>query len=210
MGDESGDISINEAIFTLSHFFPEILTKFKVNHPEISDELIVGKPCGEEEKKQSNNQLYSKAKLICEALRFSSSKAKEGLSNVKSSLIKARRIRIIGQVMVLLGSSTILASIVTDQNEIEIASGIITFLAAVSSIFAEYFEKPLLPNSGNLYDEFQKLGCLIFESELNANEISILIELNSKETDIVKAIRKGNEQCRKMNQILVNLSGKVV
>jgi len=194
--EDNDTIPINESVCLLSLTSKESLETLRKNYPFLVDELKVGVKCGRP-KQESDEDKYLAAKIdvALNALN-AGNKAIVKLSRVVSERIaKAKKLRLISQVVVLIGSSSLMSSTVWGNDLVRQVIAILTFLAALSSTFAEYYEKLLNPKKGDIYTIHEKLVPLQFQVSNSICELGVLRNIVSPEKEKSKCLKEANGLC---------------
>jgi len=213
MGADNAGASINEAVFLLAQTAPERLEKLRGQFPQFSEELQEGIYAGEEAedatKTDKISYLADKAQIVIAALDEASKLAESAMGAVVKSINKARLRRLVSQVLVLVGSSSLLGAVALEGKTATVLSAIITLLAALGNLFAEHYERLLNPQSGNIYDAFQKLGEGAYKARTFASDLRLALKHQEGEAELADLIGKANELCEQLNGWLIQLLNNV-
>lgn len=205
---DNAGAAINEAVFLLAQTSPEKLETLRNQFPHLAEELQEGIYAGEEEEEKTgagNSYLADKAVIVISALDEASSRAQSAMGAVVGSIRKARVRRLVSQVLVLVGSSSLLGAVALDGKTATVASAIITLLAALGNLFAEYYERLLSPQSGNIYDAFQKLGEGAYKARTFSSSLQLALKHKEGEADLAALIGEANELCEQLNGWLIQI-----
>jgi signal transduction histidine kinase len=201
MGGESSAAPINEAVFLLKLMAPEQLESLKNRYPDIAQELQEGIFAGAEEpSSQRSSYLCQRAVIVIVALEEAASRAEKAMVVAASDIKRARSRRLISQVLVLVGSSSLLGAVALDARQlVMVVSAVLTLLAALGDLLAEHYERLLNPKVGNIYDAFQKLGEGTYRARRIAVELQIATQHDEGIGELAELVGKGNELCEQLN-----------
>ena len=134
------------------------------------------------------------------ALSKAAASAAEGAKAASDKIRFIRKIRTGSEILVLIGSSSILGTFrLTDSLPVTVAA-IATFIAACGSLFAEHISRILNPNLGNVYDAFQNLQSLGFKAGNLANDLLLAVRFDRSVEELSEMIARGNEVMSEVNQ----------
>jgi len=206
MGNEQAALAINEAVFLLAQMAPEKLKAFQSRYPALAGELQQGIFAGtEDEQKPANSFLIQKAEVVTGVLEEASSQAEKAMSAVAADIKRARMRRLASQVLVLIGSSSLLGAVALDGKTATVVSAVITLLAALGNLMAEHYEKLLNPQSGNIYEVFQRLGEGAYKARRLAAEIQLAARHQEDATVLRQLVGNANELCEQLNGWLIQV-----
>src|SRR5580698_6233959 len=116
----TGAIAINEGVSLLEKLSPGRLDELRTAHPLLSDALSLGILAGAEVTPETTSTvdplLREKAAVMVAALGEAAKAAQEGSASVARRIRLARRQRLISQGLVLIGSSSSLATLALNKN----------------------------------------------------------------------------------------------
>jgi len=207
MGLQTPGEAINEAVFLLSQLSPSQLESLKLQYPELADELRVGISGGGEsaESPQKDPHLAEKASIMIAALDEAWRRAEGAMTSVSRNIKKARQHRLVSQALVLIGSSSLLGTLALDNKPAAVISAVLTLLAALGNLLAEYQERLLNPQSGSIYEAFQKLGDGAYKARVLSRELQLALKYDGHEAELKDLITQANELCEQLNGWLVQL-----
>src|SRR5579862_5648872 len=139
-------VAINEAVSLLESLSPARLETLRGQYPRLSGQLGLGIYAGEDDEhpaRQSDPHLNEKASIMGAALTEAWKSAEVAMITVSRSVRTARQQRLFSQAFVLLGSSSSLATMALGQNRAAVIAAVLTLLAALGNLGAEYNEKLL-------------------------------------------------------------------
>jgi hypothetical protein len=201
MGTGKSGVAINEAVFLLSKTAPEKLISLRNLYPDIAEELREGIYAGEKEEMF----IIEKAEFVTVALEEVSSLAKVAMVTVAVIIQRARSRRLISQMLVLIGSSSLLGAVALDGKTATVISAVLTLLAAIGNLLAEHYERLLNPQTGNIYEAFQKLGEGSYKARAIAADLKLSIRHKVGEIALKEQVGKANELCEELNGWLIQL-----
>jgi hypothetical protein len=208
-----GTVAINEGVSLLEALSPVRLNELRAAHPQLADDLRLGLIAGDEDIESSNAQsqyqlLKEKASVMVVALKEAASAAQAGSISVSQRVRTARRQRLISEALVLIGSSSSLATLALSKNRATVIAAALTLLAALGNLFAEYQEK-LLTQGGNIYDVFQKLGEGAYQARALSTELILSLKYDVTPTDMKDLVMRANGLCEQLNGWLVQLLSQI-
>lgn len=208
-GIDNAGAAINEAVFLLAQTSPERLESLRSQFPYLAEELQEGIYAGEEtqEKGEAKKSSYlaDKAAIVIAALDEAAKRAESAMGTVAESIRKARLRRLISQVLVLVGSSSLLGAVALEGKTATVLSAVLTLLAALGNLFAEHYERLINPQSGNIYDAFQKLGEGAYRARTFASRLQLALRHKEGETELANLIGEANELCEQLNGWLIQI-----
>lgn len=206
MGGSQSEIAINEAIFMLDKLAPERLEDFRRRFPNLAEQLQEGVFAGPEEARTSGNSfLIEKAEVLTAALSEASGHAENAMITAGKNIKRARRRRLVSQVLVLIGSSSLLGAVALDEKTATVISAVLTLLAALGNLLAEHYEKLLNPQAGNIYEMYQKLGEGAYKARRMASELQLAMRHDEAISELSELLRGANELCEQLNAGLLQL-----
>lgn len=151
------------------------------------------------------NLLKEKAKIFQVALEEASTRAKSAMDLVATKIKKARFARLITQIIVLISSSSVLGAMALNAKDISVATAVFTLLAAIGNLLAEYYEKLLNPQTGNIYEVYQRLGEGILKTQTILEELKLANRFALNNEDLTKLLGTANQLCESLNQWLIQV-----
>src|ERR1700730_1005453 len=205
---ETTSIAINEGVFLLQSLSPARLDQLREEYPALSKELAVGISAGPDVEPGDNNAataiLREKAQIMVVALSEAGTAAQQALLTLSRRVKSARRRRLISQMLVLIGSSSSLATLALSKNRAAIISAVLTLLAALWNLLAEYQEKLLNPQAGNIYDAFQRLAEGAYKTRTLSTELTLALKYDQA-SQIGQLAANANLLCEQLNGWLVQM-----
>jgi hypothetical protein len=201
IGTDSG-VAINEGIFLLEKLSPSKLLDLRKEYPYLSADLRVGILAGPEGEKDASVQaaiVREKAQIMIAALAAAERAARSGLASVSRKVKSARRQRLISQILVLIGSSSSLATLALGQNRAAVVSAVLTLLAALGNLFADYQERLLNPQAGNIYDALQRLSEGVYKTRAVSTDLSLALNYAQASSQIEQLVGNANALCEELN-----------
>ena len=208
MGTASATQPINEAVFLLSQISTDRLDILRTAYPLIADELRPGVFAGPSDVDPSASALLlltAKANVMIAVLDEVSNRAESALVVVSGAIKSARSRRLAGQILVLVGSSSLLGTLALESKTATVIAALLTLLAALGNLLAEHVERLLNPQTGNVYDAFQHLGEGAYRARLLRDQIHLARTYSQPPEEINALLAKGNELCEQLNSWLVQL-----
>jgi hypothetical protein len=202
-------VPINEGISLLATLSPLRLEQLRKEHPSISKDLVLGITAGPEEERTdefvASAIIREKAQVMIAALSEAGTAAQNALESVSTKVKSAKRQRLISQLLVLIGSSSSLATLALNKNRAAVISAVLTLLAAIGNLFAEYQERLLNPQTGNIYDAFQRLSEGVYKTRTMSMDLGLALKYSQKPAEISQLVVSANVLCEQLNDWLIQL-----
>ncbi len=203
--------SINEVVFFLSKVSPEQLNEASEKYPELSNDLIPGVIAGSDDTPCTDSEyLIAKSELVIGALKLAKSESEKALIHVSEAIKKSKRKRLLSQIFVILGSSSLLAAVAFKQQTLEILTSLITLSAAILGVLADNNEKTLSSSEENIHEIFLKIGSAVFSAHDISNNLQVAINAKQNNDKLINLINEGNRVCEELNRYLVQTLGKTI
>jgi hypothetical protein len=204
MGQQTG-ASINEAVFLLNRFAPEILEDARKEFPRLSSELSLGREGGEAD---TNDAIeLDRAQVAIRALQAARLIAEQELTRVHSRMVSAKRRRLWSQIISLICSSGVLASLALDQRAMSIVAAVLALLAAIGTITAEHQERLLKQGTGDIYEAYEKAAEAAYKAGRMADHLEILVRHSANGAELKPIIEDANSLCDDLVGWLIKMTG---
>ena len=204
-------VAINEGVALLQKLAPSLLNQLRDRYPLLSHELQVGIDAGPQDEKaadQSAALLNERAMVMIAALDEARQRAEDELVSVSSRVVIARRWRLVSQILVVIGSSSSLATLALNKNTAAVIAAVLTLLAALGNLFGEYVEKLLNPQAGTIYDLFQKLSEGVYKAKTVSTELRLALKYPGDGLELKALVVNANVLCEQINNGLIQLLSK--
>lgn len=203
----AGSPAINEGVSLLSRLSPSALDDLRARYPHRSEDLKVGIRAGLESSSDDNQRpiVCEKAQIMIAAMAEAENAARETLMSVAKRISLARRQRLWAQLLVVIGSSSSLATMAFGKNAAAIICAVLTLLAAIGNLIADYKEKLLNSQSGNIYDAYQRLSECVYKTKGIASDLALALKYNQSVSEIESLISDANVLCEELNGWLVQM-----
>ena len=212
MGLRSG-VAINEGVSLLDSLSPTLLQQLRGKYATLSDKLDLGIAAGADEEREGGPAddplIREKASVMIAALAEAWKAAENRLVSVQRRIQTARRQRFVSQALVLVGSSSSLATLALSKNRAAVIAAVLTLLAALGNLAAEYQEKLLMPQAGNIYDVFQKLGEGAYKARTLSAELALSLKYHQGPSELKSLVGDANLLCEQLNGWLIQLLSKI-
>jgi len=210
MGNNSvlaGSPAINEGVSLLNGLSPAVLENLRTQHPGLSADLKLGIQAGTEPPSDEDQApiIREKAQIMIAAMAEAGTAARATLTSVSRKINSARRQRLWAQLLVLIGSSSSLATMAFGKNAAAIICAVLTLLAAIGNLIADYKEKLLNPQSGNIYDAYQRLSECVYKTNGVATNLTLALKYNQSVSELEPLIASANVLCEELNGWLVQM-----
>jgi hypothetical protein len=199
--------AINEGVFLLNSLSPVRLENLRRQYPHLSDDLKLGIPAGAQEDKDKVQAaiIREKAQIMIAALAEAEAAADRALASVSQKIKSARRQRLFAQLLVLIGSSSSLATLAFGKNPAAIICAMLTLFAAIGSLIADYKEKLLNPQTGNIYDAYQRLSEGAYRTRKLSTDLSLALKYNQGPSELEPLVASANVLCEDLNGWLIQM-----
>lgn len=194
--------AINEGVFLLDTLSPARLEDLRREYPRLSEDLKVGILAGVEEggdKEQAIAILREKAQIMIAALAEANAAAERALVFLSQRIVSAKRQRLFAQLLVLIGSSSSLATLAFGQKPAAIICALLTLFAAIGNLIAEYKERLLNPQTGNIYDGYQRLSEGAYKTRSLSTDLTLALKYNQGPPELQPLIASANALCEQLN-----------
>jgi len=207
MGTSAG-AAINEGVFLLDSLSPARLENLRKEYPDLSNDLKVGILGGVEkdtDKDQAAAILHEKSQIMIAALAEAEAAARHALTFVSRRIVSARRQRLITQLLVLIGSSSSLATLAFGQKAAAVFCAVLTLFAAIGNLLADYKERLLNPQTGNIYDAYQRLSEGAYKARSLSTDLTLALKYNQGISELETLIASANALCEQLNGWLIQM-----
>jgi hypothetical protein len=119
----------------------------------------------------------------------------------------ARRFRLGSQLVALICSSGVLGAIAIGDKNVTVTTAILSVLASLGVIVAEYKERLLKQGDGDVYTAFEAAGQASYKAGLTAENLSLLSTHSPESEELSQAISEANALCEQLNGWLIKISG---
>lgn len=202
MGNNKDNIKllpINELVTVLSDIDNELFSRVKNKFPEINEELNVGIWAGESEKLESDRVVLTKAKFASEVLGVAICHSECALKVLSRKIHIANRIRLVGQIAAVIGSSGTILAMGFGKDSVAQVSAVLALLGSISTIISTYTEKVVSTKAGTISEIYLSLSGQLQEAIFLRNNINAHIQHNSSTVELENLVAMSNELCRKIN-----------
>lgn len=199
---------INEGISFLWRVAPSALETLRNEHPSLAEELKLGIPAGTSKTGKGAPDtaiIREKAQIMIAVLSEASVVAQKALVSLSRRVNRARVQRLASQVLVLVGSSSSLGTLALRNNPAAVISAVLTVVAALGNLLAEYQERLLNPRTGNIYDAFQRLSECVYKTRTLATDLALALKYEQENSEIKQLIIQANVLCERLNDWLIKL-----
>ena len=199
--------AINEGVSLLNSLSPGALENLRSEYPRLSKDLKLGiqagiESAGDEDRAQITRE---KAQIMIAAVAEAETAARAILDSVSRKINSARRERLWAQLLVLVGSSSSLATMAFGKSAAAIICAVLTLLAAIGNLIADYKERLLNPQSGNIYDAYQRLSECVYKTKGVSTNLSLALKYNQSVSELEPLIASANVLCEELNGWLVQM-----
>ncbi len=205
---------VNEAVFFLDQFAPESLQALRSQYPELQEELQPGIMAGDAEdpdQEKSKRILLAKGRVMVVALEKAICMCDDALSAAVRKMKNARKARLGGQIVTVLGSSGVLGALSATQTTLASVSGVLALLGSLATVAAEYSEQIANPEAGKLNSTYLEIGEARLRATILKQTLEIYLAESFADTALEKAVADANSLCEhvhgKVFQIIEGVIG---
>lgn len=201
-----GGVAINEAVALLDKLSRSKLEGLRHASPELAKELELGIMAGPEPGEASADPLLvAKCRVLVTALDEADHMAEPALRIAAGRIKRARWRRLVSQVFVLLGSSSILGALALQKNGAAAVSGVVTLCASLGTLLAENAERVVSPETGSIYDAFTKLGEGRYRAKTLRRDIELAVEYRAPADKLAELVKDANGLCEEINRWMLQV-----
>lgn len=205
MGSKISAPPINEAVNLLNSLSPVSLDHFRQSFAVLGEELSLGRLGGDATGDGSLNKL--RAEVLIRALGMARERAEAELELLKGRMSSAKKFRLGSQVVSLVCSSGVLGAIAIGDKNTTVATAILSVVASLGVIVAEYKERLLKQGEGDVYAAFEAAGHAAYKAGLAAENLHLLSTHIPMSEELQNAIAEANKICEELNGWLIKISG---
>jgi len=200
MGLEIDSLPINELVAILNELDTSKKSNIKNKFPELGDEIDPGVWAGENVCIENGEIILTKARFASEVLGIAILHSKEALKIISSKIQRANKIRLLGQIGAVVGSSGTILAMGFGKETVAQVSAVLALFGSISSILSAHTEKTISTKTGNINEVYLNLSGQLQEAIFLRNNINAHIQYKSGTTELVNLISMSNELCRKINK----------
>lgn len=197
-GNENISLPINEAVNFLSNNSSNELQSFKLEYPELANDLKPGIFCGGDT--SEHKYIVAKAKIMVKTLKLASGSTKNALKKASLKIKTTDRLQTGSQILTLIGSSSVIGTIGMEDNTLHLISALITLMASCGSILIEHLSKIVSPSLGDVRDAYSALTKLTYELVQAHQELELAISYTLPEEKIIQLISQSNLLMSEVNK----------
>lgn len=197
---------ISEAVSLLNIVAPAELFRLKQELPsEIHPLLIPGGLAG-----SIATTLKARAAVQIAALKQITERIKIAAQSSERRLRISKRVRLVGDVAAVLGSSSVLAGTSSESAPgwVVLTGGIIALVGALSGVLSDYSTRLAAGSGGSLFEIYSALSEARFEADSLQTEIKLLLKAAAQEDveeRLSAAIGEANALCRKVQKVFPHI-----
>lgn len=200
MGNQQG-APINEVVALLDRENRKKLIELRELYPEISDELKLGIWGGKadiDERKQKR-LLRARAEVAFVGLRQAIQDCSQAIEAASWKIQISNKIRLGGQIVTVIGSSSVLGALGNNQNLLAVIAGIFALLGSLSSIFLDYAERIIGSSGESIESIYLELSLARHDAELFSKNLRISIDGAVDDAFLEMSIGEANALCERLN-----------
>lgn len=196
---------INELVAVLAQLDPSQLEGLKSEFPGIAAELQPGRLGGVGEERLSYDR--ERAEVSARALVAVANRASVELVKIQRRMVSARRYRLIAQVLTLVCSSGVLASLAMKEAAAAIVTSLLTLLASIGTLVADHGEKLLKPGQGDVYEAFEQASSANFKARKLVDDLRLMLRNGVSGDELSALVTTANQLAEELNGWVVRMSG---
>jgi len=195
---QSIELPINEAVRFLHRANPSALEKFRDHYPSLSEELKLGKIAGADE--DAERFYKEKAEIMSTALSLLKERALSAYKNAFKGLRRNRKIKLFCEILVVVGSATILTTLSTSTKELKVLAATTALIGSVGAIFVEHSSKFTSPELGSLDIACTEFYAASQEANILIVEIKAALATNLEMSELKEIIGRANSLLQKSHR----------
>ena len=204
MGTSTG-APINEAVGVLSKLDPAQITELRNEFPSIADELRIGRIGGTPSDSASFD--LERAEVAARALIAVANRASLELVRIQDRMRSARRRRLGSQILTLVCSSGVLGALALNKATTAVAISVLTLLASVGTLLADFGEKLLKSGEGDVYEAFEQASNASYKARKLSEELRLAIRHNISGDELRSLVTSANQLAEQLNQWVTKMVG---
>lgn len=204
MGELSG-APINELVALLTKIDAPKLKALRAEFPHLANELQLGRIGGGSE--DANAYDLDRAKVAAQSLSAVANRASIELVRIQARMKLSRRRRLLAQILTLVGSSGVLGALALDKPTIAIATSVLTLLASIGSVLADFGERLVSPSKGDIYEAFEQASSVGFKARRLAEELRLAVSHNVATSELRPLIANANQLAEELNGWATKMAG---
>jgi hypothetical protein len=187
---------VNAIVELLARHEGSVLDRLRSKYPEYRDVLTVGTTLGAD---QSAGAAALYVDLAIDGLQAAKRRLDPNLRRLRERLQRAKRVRLMGQVIGALTSAGLIAAILGGwEKSLAVTTAVVNFAAVLCTVFAGYLETPLHGGSGNLIESFETLVEAAVEAEEVIQSLQIIRREARDDPDLSTQIARANAIAAKL------------
>ena len=204
MGTSTG-APINEAVGVLSKLDPAQIAELRSEFPSIADELRIGRIGGTPSDSASFD--LERAEVAARALIAVANRASLELVRIQDRMRSARRRRLGSQILTLVCSSGVLGALALNKATAAVAISVLTLLASVGTLLADFGEKLLKSGEGDVYEAFEQASNASYKARKLSEELRLAIRHNISGDELRSLVTSANQLAEQLNQWVTKMVG---
>ena len=193
---------VNALIDLLGKYDEDGLNKMKTRYADHQELFKAGISLGDsqsakqwsEEIRQKTTVSHVYADIAIEGLKIANQAIKPVLKDLKSRLLKTKKIRMAGQIIAAVSSAGLIGAVLIDFDRVvTIVTALMNLSGVVLTITAESLQTPNYVGKKNLISEFVKLAAAQIKAEFVLLELSRYQSLKLPDEEIMSKVREANQ-----------------
>jgi hypothetical protein len=200
MGKMGKGIKVNALVDALNRYQPDQLDKLRQQYPEQSELLAQGQLMGE-----VNPEPILVAKLAIMTLKAIKTPARNILNRLRKRLKRARKIRLIGNIVTAISSAGLISAVLVDSKGAAIASALINLVSSISLLISQHLESSSFGNQNGLHELFDQLVETVVDMEDLESKLTVALKIQDDEDELLRLAQESNAlvaQVRKVQLII--------
>jgi hypothetical protein len=191
---------IDEAVTLLARQSPTRIAEIRARFPEASKILREGITAGPAD----DRQIQARVETCIAALESAEQQCVDYIGVFKKGLLAARRVALLGRVMTVLGSASVLASLAkVFPISAAVIGGVVSLVGALAPIVTEYLRGTIDDAQGGLPGRFREFIELATKARLLHDEL-VRWRGASMDTMPTEVIGQANAACAKINELVLS------
>lgn len=193
---------INEAVNLIHALDPPGLAELRSRLHSLELELRPGIVAGPLTVEESRDYLTDKVLVIAKAFDVASKLATDAGAKLQRRIKTANRTKLAIQILTVISSASVLGTIITDEKALSKIVSLITILISIAGLLADRSEKLLNPNSGNIYEAYEKLMKALVELRAVKSELDLAVRHLRPIDEMQNLIANANAILESINLLL--------
>jgi hypothetical protein len=201
-GATNSNAPINEAINLIAQVSPDALKELQVAYSFLGDEVKPGLMAGDAADPDDRKYLLAKAAIIRQATDAAIAQTKAAQQRLRGRIARSNRVKLAIQVIGVVASASVLGTIITDKGQLSMILSITAVIVSISTLVSDQYDRLLNPNSGNIYDAFDKVNSSLAKAIGISRELELLETFARPNEEMKTTIAEANSTMQVINELI--------